>query len=386
MGFVSDILNAGNGSGFKAQGANIATPVSTQQTNLAYNQSQDALYQQQAFLNALQGQNGIGNQSNVFNQQQQLANQLQTQAQGGGPNPALAQLNMATGQNVANQAALMAGQRGAGGNVGLMGRQAAMQGASAQQQAAGQAAVLRANQQLAAQNALQQQQNMMGGLATQQVGQQANAQNALVQGYQNQQNSLLNAMGQQNNAMIQNQSNVNSANAEMAKGGQGLQGKILGGLTGGVGTVLGQVFKAEGGEIEAPSGPSSFFGKFLSGVQNGLGDAQTGFNSLGSNLGKIAYNAFNPLVQHSNMIQPGAADLGQQGIGMAANGGAIDFSSGGKLPGKAEVVGDSYANDKVPILGSPGEIMLPRSVTMHKNAPEKAAEFVRAIMAKKGMK
>lgn len=335
MGFVTDLLSAGKGAGFQAQGANIATPVNTQQTDLAYNQSQDALYQQQAFLNALQGQNGIGNQSNVFGQQQALANQLQTQAQGGGPNPALAQLNMATGQNVANQAALMAGQRGAGGNVGLMGRQAAMQGANAQQQAVGQAAVLRANQQLAAQNALQQQQNMMGGLATQQVGQQANAQNALVSGYQNQQNALLNAMGQQNNSMIQNQSAMNTANASIAGQNAQSQAQGLGKGLGAIGTVMGLKF-ADGGQVP---GPESFFGKFVNGMASG---------------GPVS--------------------------------GPIDFSSGGKLPGKAEVAGDSYANDKVPILGSPGEIMLPRSVTMHKNAPEKAAEFVRAILAKKGMK
>ena len=43
-----------------------------------------------------------------FRQGQDLANQLSEQAQGRGPNPALAQLQQTTGQNVANQAALMA--------------------------------------------------------------------------------------------------------------------------------------------------------------------------------------------------------------------------------------------------------------------------------------
>src|SRR5882672_3276711 len=131
--------------------------------------------QQQQFVDALGGQNGIGNQSNVFNQQQMLANQLGRQAQGQGPNPALNQLSMTTGQNIANQAALMAGQRGVGNNPGLAARNIANQGAAIQQQATGQAALQRAQQQLAAQQQLQAQQGQMAGLASQQVGQQHSA-------------------------------------------------------------------------------------------------------------------------------------------------------------------------------------------------------------------
>jgi hypothetical protein len=77
-------------------------------------------------------------------------------------------LSQATGANTANQAALMAGQRGSGANAGLMARQAAQQGAANQQNSAGQAATMQANQSL---NAL----NSMGSLATSQANQQANA-------------------------------------------------------------------------------------------------------------------------------------------------------------------------------------------------------------------
>ena len=79
--------------------------------------------QQQNLLQALQNQGALQNQSNVYNQLQQVA-------QGQGPNPAQAMLNEATGTNVANQAALMVSARGAASNPGLIARQAAMQGAN----------------------------------------------------------------------------------------------------------------------------------------------------------------------------------------------------------------------------------------------------------------
>lgn len=57
--------------------------------------------------------------------------------------------------------------------------------------------------------------------------------------------------------------------------------------------------------------------------------------------------------------------------------------NGGKVKGKAQVKGDHVKNDTQPALLSAGEIVLPRSVAMAKNAPEKAAEFVRHLQAKK---
>jgi hypothetical protein len=49
---------------------------------------------------------------------------------------------------------------------------------------------------------------------------------------------------------------------------------------------------------------------------------------------------------------------------------------GGPVPGVAQVKGDSTKNDIVPAVLSPGEIVLPRSVTMAENAPKAAAQFV----------
>ena len=60
-----------------------------------------------------------------------------------------------------------------------------------------------------------------------------------------------------------------------------------------------------------------------------------------------------------------------------AHGGAIE------IPGKAKYKGDTRANDTVPALLSPGEIVLPRTVAQSDNAPEKAKKFVEAIKTKK---
>ena len=188
-------------------------PVNLDQTNTAYNQTQGGLSQQQAFINALSGLGGAGNQANVFSQQQQLANQLQSLADNTSTQPSLAQtqLSQATGQNVAQQAALMASQRGASNNAGLIARQAANLGQGAQQQAAGQGAILDVQQKLAVLGALQNQQNIMAGLANQQVSNQGQAIMGYNQAGQSQQNALLNAMNAYNQNKIGMQQNVKYA-------------------------------------------------------------------------------------------------------------------------------------------------------------------------------
>lgn len=224
MGFVSSMLGSSSGAGFQAVAPDPA------QLKAAYNQTQSGIAQQQDFLKALQAQNGLANQSSVFNQQQGLANQLQGVANGTGPNPAQAALNQSTGQNVANQAALMAGQRGAGANTGLIARQAAMQGANTQQQAAGQGATMQAQQQLAGMQQLQNQQASMGNLANTQVNQTQAGLTGLNQ----------NSLQQQANLMGL-QANANSANAGIAGINAGGQQNLLGGMMGAVGSV-GQLF------------------------------------------------------------------------------------------------------------------------------------------------
>lgn len=237
MSFVGSMLGQnGTGANWRAQNAPIVNPVTGAQTTQAYNDAQTGLQQQQAFLQALQAQNGIGNQSDVYNN-------LKNIAAGNGPNPAQNALNQATSANVANQAALMAGQRGAGANVGLMARQAAQQGAATQQQAAGQGATMQAQQQM---NAI----NQMGGISGQQVQNQANA----VQGYgtmaQNEQQNLLNAVSQYNNAAVGNASSQNSSNAGIANTIAGGQMKMMSGLINSAGSAA---MAATGGEVKKDS-------------------------------------------------------------------------------------------------------------------------------------
>lgn len=297
MGFVSDLFSSSKGAGYQADKAPIVDPFQQAQAQQLYGQQQANLGQQQNFVNALGAQGGIGNQSNVFAQQQALANQLNQMGQGGGPNPAMAQLANTTGQNVQQQAALQASQRGAGANAGLIARQAGQQGGAIQQQAAGQAAALRAQQQLAAIQALQQQQQMLGGLSTQQVGQQQQALSGLGAQTNAAQGNVLGAIANQNAANVGMQSNINNANSGIAQGNQKTQGGLLNGILGGVSSAL---MLNQGGSVSA--GPRSGAGQMLS-----------------------------------------------------------SYKDGGKVKGKAKVAGDSPKNDTVHARLSPGEIVVPRS-------------------------
>lgn len=293
-------FGAGGGTGkaginFQAESAPIQMPVTTQDAQGLAQQSLNSLQQQQNFTQALQAQNGIGNQSQVFNQ-------LGGVAAGTGPNPAQTMLNQATGANTANQAALMAGQRGAGANTGLIARQAAQQGAHNQQSAVGQGATMQANQSL---NAL----NMQGGIAGQQVGQQATANQAMLSGTQNEQQNLLNAIAAQNNSQVAMQSNKNNANAQLAQQVAAGQQKIAQGLGGSLGGLMGTFGGA------ALKGVGSLFG----GSSPDVTDTTEG-------------------IDPSTGAQEGAGEFGPETQASFEDSGALDqmasegFAEGGEVP------------------------------------------------------
>lgn len=236
----------GKGMAFDAKGAEIENPVSKEQINQAYLNTQTGLGNQKDFLNAVNAQNGLGNQTSVFNQLQGVAN-------GTGPNPAQAQLANATGANVSNQAALMAGQRGAGANAGMMARQAAQVGGNIQQNAAGQAAQLQAQQSLGALN-------QMGGIATNQANQQANATNAFANTALGQQQNLLGAQGAYNNSLVAMQSNMNNANAQVNGAIVPAQGNMMQGIMGAAGSVMNLIGGDKGKGDNPLGGTSSDFG------------------------------------------------------------------------------------------------------------------------------
>lgn len=280
MGAIGGLFGASGGANGTGYGAPAAADLqrSTGQTEQSYTQNQDALAQQQRLLNAIQAQGGLQNQSNVYGRMGALGatndalyGQLQGIAAGQGPNPAQAMLNQKTGENVANQAALMAGQRGAGANVGLMARQAAQQGAGLQQQAVGQGATMQANQSL---NALGQSAGVLGqganiagqqaGLANTMAANQIGATGAVTSANQAEQGNLLNQMGAYNSAQVGSQGSLNSGNAALAnttmQGQQGMIGglmNVIGGGGVGGGKANGGMIRSydTGGEIEGFDAP-----------------------------------------------------------------------------------------------------------------------------------
>lgn len=342
----------------KFSAADIPNPVQQNQLDFAQAQSGTALGKQGQFANALAAQNGIGNQANVFNQMQGLSGQLNERAQGGGPNPALAQLQQTTGQNIAGQAALMASQRGAGANPGLIARQAAMQGGNLQQQSVGQAATLAAQQQIAAQQALQNQQSMMGSLAGNQVNQQAAANNALMSGAQANQNALLGAFGQNQATQASMQGNVNDNKSKVV---QQNNANMIGQNNG----------LLQAGSAALASGLSKLGGPGPSQNQTGGFDLSKSTNAFTGEANGIQHAA------QGGQIMPQAGPSSFVGRAM------MNQNDGGFVPGKAEVDGDSRKNDNVPAMLSPGEIVIPRS---HASDPEKAAAFARRIAMGHGRK
>lgn len=328
------IATGGLSEGYKiikdATTNNFKAPVTAtpEQIAAAQAQAQAAMQQQQEFVNALQAQGGIANQSGVFNQLQGVAN-------GTGPNPAAAALQQATSANVANQASLAAGQRGAASNVGLMSRQAANQGANIQQNAAGQAATLQAQQSLGALN-------QMGGIANQQVAQQQ-------QGVGN-----LNQFAQNNQAALMNQGNFQTGlDSGINAGNVATQTALIGGaLNAAGGAATAAIAKkpqaaAEGGEI---LGPSSYVGKHL----------------------KMAHGGKVPV-----MVSPGETYVPPSKVGSKD-----PISAGRKIPGKPKHPGNDYRNDTVPRKLEKGGVVIPNSVMQSADPHKAAADFVAAVLAK----
>lgn len=301
---------------------------------------------------------GFGNFNVLQGQQQGLTNQLSAQSRGEGPNPAQAALNANTGANIQNQAALMASQRGASGNPALIARQAGLQGAQIQQNAVGQEAAQQAQQQLSAEQLLAQQQAQE---------QQANI------AEQNANTNLLgtNIGGQnaQNTAAIQDISQANAANANITSANAAAQQKTASGIAGGIGNVLkgipiiGGLFGAEGGEVPPIASPTLKMPDESENDDQSKDSGNSGLQGVMTLATLLAKGGKVPDHVHAmaKMYHP------------------ENFKKGGPVPGKASVKGNSYDNDTVPAMLSPGEAVLPRSVTQSKNAPQKAAEFMKHL-------
>lgn len=406
MSFIGGLFSGAQGANWQAERA-----ASPEQAQELYQRQQQALEQQRAFTQLL-----AGAAPGALESQKLIQDQLRQQMAGKGPSVAQRQLAEATGQNVAQQASLMAGQRGASANVGLAGRNIGMAGTRAQQQAAGQAATLRAQEQLGAQGALM-------GLAGGQLGQLQSAQQLGIQGVGSAQQNILNAIAQRN-----------AVQSAIAQGNQQFQSGLIGGLLGSAGTALGGM--AEGGEVKAePEEDEDSFGKsfaknmsspqqvqnpnYAAGMQAGKGTGsvlqslmkktapvtgQTKGGYSGANLGVPTQmpQMINPVASSQAigqlkmpfekggkvpaMVSPGERYLPPQEVEKVKKGVKEAHKAGKVIPGQAKVQGDSLQNDTVPATLEEGGIVIPRSVMQSKNPAEKAREFVAAVMAKQSLK
>jgi hypothetical protein len=324
---------------------------------------------------------------------------------GKGPNPALDQLKATTNQNVQQTAAAVNSQKGI--NPAMAARLDASTLSNLNQEAAGQAAITRGTQQLGAiQN--------LGNLS---VGQQGVSQAGI--------------------------DSANKANAGTQQGNQAAQQ----GLLGGAGAAVTSLF-ADGGEVEpAIANPLAPWASKAANYLKGPGSFGSSMQALGSKLGSLfsstttpaAPVAGNTAADYQGLMDAGTgqgnaagdyinlpgspgpqfnaeqltADPSAQisnGTMMAARGGKVPAllspgevyippgkvkaaasakdprAVGKKVPGKAEVKGDSLKNDKVKATLDSGGIVLPRSVMQSKDPATEAHKFVSAIVAKNGLK
>lgn len=414
-GGLSKVLGTNNG--FQAQSANLIPGTNTQQLDDSYKAAQGAIGQQQGVANTLTP--GISQGAGSENT---LTNMLTNQANGVGPNPAQAALNENTGRNIQQQAALAAGQRGAGANAGLIATQAAQQGANTQQQAVGQSATLQAEQQLGAENNLQ-------NLAANQIAQGSSAVQGVNNAQQNEQNIIQNANTAFNNAQVAQESNLNNVNSNTAIANQNTNAGILGGLFKGAGAAIGAFEKggmvknpivmAAGGIAPAPtSGPQSYAGQWLSSSGSPQGPQLDSTPLIKSNVNfditnpsskkdkapavvsidqnsplgaqapggsdiyttpDYAANAINLHGSQSYADPNFAADLMNQPTAMAA---PAVMKDGGKVVArnskeKAKVSGDSLKNDRIPAMLSEDEGVIDRD-TMKDPGP--VGQMARAVM------
>lgn len=317
------------------------------------------------------------NQGQIYGQQQALAQQLQQQMAGQGPNPAQLQYQQNVNQNIAQAQGLISSQRGL--NPALAAKMGANAASQANQQAAGQSGIMQAQQQLAAGQNLG---NLYGQLQQGNVGYQQNYTGA-------------------NQGAMQTNAAVANANQQQA-------GNLVGGALNGISGALGMA-KAHGGMIENyagggfvnSSGPQSSAGQYLSGGFGALG-AMGGSPALAtwaSGMGSKPGGGGGMPMSQGDMMAGGPMDAGGGAAGaggiegltesagplllMANQGGAVNFQPGGYVPGKATVNGDSPQNDTVPAVVSPGEVVLPRSVVNSKDPQKEAAKFLGAVLAKR---
>ena len=377
--------------------------------------------------------------TNIYGQQQTLAQALADRAAGrGGPSLAELQLGQSLEQNKRDAAGALAAA-GRGINPALAQRILMQQRSQLQGQTAGQAAILRAQEQQAAQTALANQLTNMRGAETTAFGQSATAglnQEQLRANLIEAQKQREFEVAKQNQlaaqaaaGQAQSQGQFESTQGQKTAGavGTGLieGGKILNDYnkqqtasaasaasTGAAGKAQGGIVRkyAEGGKVSkakviaAHAAAKKNMGAFKEqyGKEEGKNVAYATMMKLakenkladgGTSIGDIAKVALPALLLSRMGLPPELAMAG----GYAAKKG-IDYLSEDKKEEKMAQGGpvkaamgrlekmDNEKNDTIPAMLSPGEIVIPRSVVAAPNAPVAAAKFVEALLANRDKK
>jgi hypothetical protein len=311
-------------------------------------------------------------------QQQAYANSLQTQANGTGPSVAGTMLNQANQQNAANMNAQAAGSRGM--NAGLAMRNAANANAQADQNTAAHASVARMQEQQSGQQMLGHQLNTM-------QGQDLNARMATAQG----------------------QMQANGINAGIAQGNTATNNQIMGGVMSGISSGAAAAAMAHGGVVPKQNFPQYLAsGGFAAmGTTPGQVNPYAGMGGMGGAIGKMMGSSGGGDDAPSAPTMPTSDDWSQamqnksgvqsgQDWSLAVQNMPDAMKSGGQVPGDAKVKGDSYSNDIVPTMLSPGEVVIPRSVSttpgfieaLQKHVSQMKGDgpqgFARVLAAKRG--
>lgn len=408
----------GGGNDFASQGQYMLPPTLGRPGASPQDQYRNYAQQNAAFANAKLPQNVLNFSANKqeSGQQQGLIDQLVAQGQGYGPNPAMDQLRMTTDQNARSAAGLIGSQHNL--NPALAARLASQGLSSANQQAAGQGALMSAQQQLGAQQ-------QAGNMLAQRIGQQS--QNAVAQGQ-----AGLGLLGQRQGAQLNYQNminnaynNMNNINAGVAAQNAQTYGGYGQGAMAGLSSALqsGAMMLAHGGEVNpfanhvaqklagggtaqgymafqgadpmsqfmAPSVSADTVGQSLSMSPDLQKKIQTAFlpkgnigslgmtPSLGGPEGESAIgfgkSTAPAWMSHATLGGSAAAPMASLGDFPAL----AALSEGGKIQGKAKVDADSEVNDNVPALLSPGEVVIPRSAM---KSAEDAHDFLDRIIQK----
>lgn len=315
-----------------------------------------------------------------------LYQQFQQMSAGNGPSLAQGQLQQATDQNIRQAMALGAAQQGQGMGYSSALRGIADQSAAARQQAAAQSALIRNQEQM-------QGMQGMGALGGQMFGQDLARQGLGAQtayGYDSM-NAGIDARNAQPGGVFGSLLNAGGAVLSHFLGGGGgaansnLQSGSQG-LTSGSGPVMsdGSGFRgaapqpgdwtsgnvahaAHGGMIGYADG-----GVVVDPKMRALADyLRANYRPAGSNIGRRSTTGMPPMSDDQRrtdkFIRSAPEHL---------------YASGGPVPGYAQG-GDSKRNDTVPAMLSPGEIVIPRSITMAPNAGELSRMFVEEVQRRR---